>query len=288
MTGVQTCALPIFDPFDGKHNLQFEFSQIQDIASWLKTATIDTCIFNLETSYNAATDKKKAFLQVFWDEFNGKRGLNKFNLTLAQLLEKPLMERGLLEEFKEVIADMGGDWNNPSEAADLVDQALEMVVDAACELNPQLDHNSLYNHIDKRDYAISIERFGMELADYIKDKGEDYRLILLADEVSQFINKERDRYLNLQEIITKLSEACNNQVWVACTAQQDLSEIMDDCNIGDEKDKEGKIKGRFEVKVSLKGTQPEVITQKRILEKKPEVKTDLAAKIGRASCRERV
>ena len=141
------------------------------------------------------------------------------------------MERGLLEQFKEVIAEMGGDWNNPSEAADLVDQALEMVVDAACELNPQFDRNSLYNHIDKRDYAISIDRFGMELADYIKDKGEDYRLILLADEVSQFINKERDRYLNLQEIITKLSEACNNQVWVACTAQQDLSEIMDDCNI---------------------------------------------------------
>ena len=268
-------AVKEIDPFDGKHNLQFEFSQVQDIASWLKTATIDTCIFNLETSYNAATDKKKAFLQVFWDEFNGKRGLNKFNLTLAQLLEKPLMERGLLEQFKEVIAEMGGDWNNPSEAADLVDQALEMVVDAACELNPQFDRNSLYNHIDKRDYAISIDRFGMELADYIKDKGEYYRLILLADEVSQFINKER--YLNLQEIITKLSEACNNQVWVACTAQQDLSEIMDDCNIGEEKDKEGKIKGRFEVKVSLKGTQPEVITQKRILEKKPEVKTDLAA-----------
>ena len=42
---------------------------------------------------------------------------------------------------------------------------------------------------------------------------------------------------------------------------------MDDCNIAEEKDKEGKIKGRFEVKVSLKGTQPEVITQKRILDK---------------------
>ena len=58
---------------------------------------------------------------------------------------------------------------------------------------------------------------------------------------------------------------------MACTAQQDLSEIMDDCNIAQEKDKEGKIKGRFEVKVSLKGTQPEVITQKRILDKKEEV-----------------
>ena len=47
----------------------------------------------------------------------------------------------------------------------------------------------------------------------------------------------------------QLSEACQNKVWVACTAQQDLSEIMDDCNIAEEKDKEGKIKGRFEVKV---------------------------------------
>lgn len=270
-------AVKEIDPFDGKHNLQFEFSQMQDIALWLKKATIDTCIFNLETSYNAATDKKKAFLQVFWDEFNGKRGLNKFNLTLAQLLEKPLMERGLLDKFKEVIASMGGNWDNPNKAADLVDQELETVIDVAVELNPKFDRNSLYNHIDKRDYAISIERFGMELADYLKDKGEDYRLILLADEVSQFINKERDRYLNLQEIITKLSEACHNQVWVACTAQQDLSELMDDCNISEEKDKEGKIKGRFEVKVSLKGTQPEVITQKRILEKKEEVKPELAA-----------
>lgn len=264
------------DPMDDEHNLQFDRGQLRSIATWLQKATIDTCIFNLETSYNAQTDKKKAFLQVFWDEFNGKRGLNKFNLTLAQLLEKPLMERGLLDAFKERIADMGGNWDDPNEAADIVDQSLETVVEIAKELNPQFDAQALYNHIDKRDYAVSIERFGMELASYLDDKGEDYRLILLADEVSQFINKERDRYLNLQEIITKLSEACHNRVWVACTAQQDLSEIMDDCNINDEKDKEGKIKGRFEVKVSLKGTQPEVITQKRILEKKEEVKPILA------------
>ena len=136
-------AVKAIDPFDGKHNLQFDYSSMLDIAEWLKVATIDTCIFNLETSYNASSDKKKAFLQVFWDEFNGKRGLNKFNLTLAQLLEKPLMEKGLLDDFKQAIAELGGDWNNPNEAADLVDQALEMVVDAAVSLNPQFDRNSL-------------------------------------------------------------------------------------------------------------------------------------------------
>ena len=270
-------AVKAIDPLDEKHNIGFDYEQLLSIANWLKRATIDTCIFNLETSYDNSTDKKKAFLHVFWNEFNGKRGFNKFNITLAQNLEKPLQEKGVFEAFKERIAEEGGDWNDPGMAADLIDNELDWVLDIAKELAPTLSVDSIRERIIKRDTILSIDRFGMELASYLKDKGDDYRLILLADEVSQFINKERDRYLNLQEIITKLSEACQNKVWVACTAQQDLSEIMDDCNIAEEKDKEGKIKGRFEVKVSLKGTQPEVITQKRILDKKEAVKPDLEA-----------
>ena len=270
-------AVKAIDPLDEKHNLNFDYEELLSIANWLKRATIDTCIFNLETSYDNSTDKKKAFLHVFWNEFNGKRGFNKFNITLAQNLEKPLAEKGVFEAFKERIAEEGGDWNDPGMAADLIDNELDWVLDIAKELSPTLSVDSIRERIIKRDTNMSIDRFGMELASYLKDKGDDYRLILLADEVSQFINKERDRYLNLQEIITKLSEACDNKVWVACTAQQDLSEIMDDCHIAEEKDKEGKIKGRFEVKVSLKGTQPEVITQKRILDKKEEVKPELAA-----------
>ena len=268
-------AVKAIDPLDEKHNIGFDYEQLVSIANWLKKATIDTCIFNLETSYDNSTDKKKAFLHVFWNEFNGKRGFNKFNITLAQNLEKPLADKGVFEEFKARIAEEGGDWNDPGMAADLIDNELDWVLDIAKDLAPTLSVDSIRERIIKRDTTMSIDRFGMELSSYLKDKGDDYRLILLADEVSQFINKERDRYLNLQEIITKLSEACDNKVWVACTAQQDLSEIMDDCNIAEEKDKEGKIKGRFEVKVSLKGTQPEVITQKRILDKKDEVKADL-------------
>lgn len=270
-------AVKAIDPLDDKHDLSFDYEQLQSIANWLKRATIDTCIFNLETSYDNSTDKKKAFLHVFWNEFNGKRGFNKFNITLAQNLEKPLQEKGVFEAFKQHIAKEGGNWNDPGEAADLIDNELDWVLDIAKELAPTLSVDSIRERIIRRDTNMSIDRFGMELASYLKDKGDDYRLIFLADEVSQFINKERDRYLNLQEIITKLSEACENKVWVACTAQQDLSEIMDDCHIAEEKDKEGKIKGRFEVKVSLKGTQPEVITQKRILDKKEEVKPTLAS-----------
>lgn len=270
-------AISQIDPFDDKHQLSpdVDKSNVESLHHWMKSATIDTCIFNLETSYDNATDKKKAFLHVFWNEFNGKRGFNKFNISLAQHLEKPLQEKGVFEDFKKAIAEEGGDWNNPSTAADIIDNELDWALDLACELAPSLSKESIRERIIKRDTVISIERFAEELKGWLKDKGDNYRLILLADEVSQFINKERDRYLNLQEIITKLSEACDNKVWVACTAQQDLSEVMEDCHVDDVKDPEGKIRGRFEVKVSLKGTQPEVITQKRILDKKEDVREDL-------------
>lgn len=205
-------AVKAIDPLDDKHNLYFDYEQLLSICNWLKRATIDTCIFNLETSYDNSTDKKKAFLHVFWNEFNGKRGFNKFNITLAQNLEKPLQEKGMFEAFKQRIAEEGEDWNNPGTAADLIDNELDWVLDIAKELAPTLSVDSIRERIIKRDTNMSIDRFGMELASYLKDKGDDYRLILLADEVSQFINKERDRYLNLQEIITKLSEACDNKV----------------------------------------------------------------------------
>lgn len=262
-----------------KHNLQ-ALSDAKDnmpeIARWLENKSeVETRIFNLETSHDLIKGQKNSFLQVFWGEFNKQRGLNPHNLAMAQFLEKPLMELGVFEEFKRRMAEQGGDWSKPEKAAQIFVWKRKKVFDIVHDLAPELDTDSIAKAIDGNQLPMTIEFFGKELASWIATKGENYRLIMLADEVSQFINKEKDRYLNLQEIITYLSEVCHNQVWIACTAQQDLSEILDDCNIGEEKDHEGKIKGRFEVKVSLKGTKPEVITQKRLLDKKPQVKPAL-------------
>lgn len=258
-------AVEEIDPLDDKHNLEFTKEDLSAIVSWLKKATVDTCIFNLETSFDQSSSKKDAFLQVFWSEFNKLRGFNEFNITLAQSLEKPLQEKGVFEQFKQRIAEEGGDWT--VDAADIIDNELQWVLDIASELAPTLDTESIRQRIINRDTNMSIKNFARELNSYLESRGENYRLIMLVDEVSQFINKERDRYLNLQEIITHLSEACGNKVWIACTAQQVLSEVIDDCNVSEGVANMGKILGRFEVKVSLKGTQPEVITQKRILDK---------------------
>lgn len=261
------------DPLDDKHNLEFDVQELKDIAKWLKTATVDNCIFNLETSYDQSTDKRESFLQVFWSEFNKLRGFNEFNITLAQNLEKPLSEKGVFDEFKALIAEEGGDWTK--DGADLIDNELDWVLEIAKKVMPTLAVDNIRERIIRRDYHMSIESFARELKSWLDSKGDNYRLILLVDEVSQFINDDRDRYLNLQEIITRLSEACDNKVWIACTAQQDLSEVINNAKVAQGRESMGKIMGRFEVKVSLKGTQPEVITQKRILDKKESAKKPL-------------
>lgn len=255
------------DPLnDLDHSISFTLSELQDLHRWVKKAEIATCIFNLETSDNASRSRDESFLHVFWNEFNGYRGLNKFNLFLAQLLEKPLQEKGVFAEFKRRMSEeCGANWEDYNEAADVIDQELDMVLDLACELAPTLSRDSIRERLIRRDITISIERFAAELKAFLADKSPDYRLILLADEVSQFINKQRDRYLNLQELITVISEKCDNRVWIACTAQQDLREVTEDVGIHGED--VGKIMGRFQVKVSLAGTKAEVITQKRILDK---------------------
>lgn len=271
-------AIEAIDPMDSTHKLDPEVdkSSIRDIIDWLKSAQIETRMFNLETSYDNATDRKTAFIHVFWNELNRLRGFNNFNLSLAQHLEKPLAQRGKFEEFKQLILEETGiDWNNANDAADIVDNETDVVLDIAKQLVPTLSVESIKERIIKRDTTVSIEKFSQELASYIADKGENYRLIMFADEVSQFINKERDRYLNLQEIVTKVAEATEKKIWFACTAQQELEEVMDDCDIHEGRDSEGKIRGRFEVKVSLKGSSTEYITQKRILDKKDEVTDDL-------------
>ena len=266
------------DPMDSSHKLDPEIDRnsVADIIEWVKEAEIDTCMFNLETSYDNSTDRKTAFIHVFWNELNRMRGFNNFNLSLAQHLEKPLAQRGKLEEFKrEILEETGVDWNNANDAADIVDNETDIVLEIAKQLVPSLTIESVRERIIKRDTTVSIEKFAQELASFIKEKGENYRLIMFADEVSQFINKERDRYLNLQEIVTKVPEMTDKKIWFACTAQQELEEVMDDCDIHEGRDSEGKIRGRFEVKVSLKGSSTEYITQKRILDKKDEVKEDL-------------
>lgn len=240
-------------------------TEITDIRRWLSTADIRTILFNIGTVHNANTSATNTFVEVFWNEFNRFRGYNQFNLSLAQFLEKTLDEAGRFDDFKAALAEDGFDWS--LQASDLAQTELDYVLERAQALHPSLSVGAVRERIEKNDFVISVERLKNEIKLYIRDKGPHFRLVFFVDEVSQFINNHKGLLLHLQEIATGLHDASEGKVWVACTSQQSLSEIVSASQISQTTDEYGKIMGRFEIQVRLGNTTPEYITKVRLLEK---------------------
>lgn len=252
-------------------------SELQDLKNWyVNKAEVEMVMFNIGDVHDANADKSNTFTSIFWNQFNAKRGYNSFNLPLAQYLEKALDDDGKFEEFKEYVKSKGYDWerNISRFAAGRLDLALQM----AKEVDPALAIDVIRKRIVDNDINISVEAFAAEMKEYLDQKANrNFRILFFVDEVSQFIGEHRDLLLQLQSLVKRLDEVCESQVWISCTAQQTLEDVVQ--NVGgsttNPEDEVGKILGRFEVRASLQGTSPEYITQKRILDKKGEVEIQL-------------
>ena len=252
----------------------YTLGDVIEISNWLrKSAQVDVIMFNIGSIHNVRGDYATTFVESFWNQFNQFRGYNSFNIALAQHFEKVLDEAGKFDEFKAEVKKNRADWD--TQASSLAVSRLDNILQIGKQLVPDLSVDVVREYIKSGKAVISVQTFCQELKEYIDKQGHDYRLLFLADEVSQFINDNKGLLLQLQEIVTRLHETCNDKVWVGCTAQQDLSQILSACNITETTEDYGKIMGRFEVKVSLEGTQPEYITQKRILDKNGEGMSEL-------------
>ena len=261
------------DLFDSSSKLNVNNREIADLKRWYDDAEVETIIFNAQDVTGASKD----FTRIFFNKFNELRGYNSYNIPLALLLEKYLDERGFFDAFKKQLQEEERfDWD--AEAPDIVSNELNTALRVAKSVAPTLDTEALrFTLLNPETYLINIENFAGEIREYIQKKDNDnYRLVFLVDEVSQFINLNRDLLLDLQSIIERISEQCNRQAWIACTAQQTIDSLADDLNIQKTSDEYGKIMGRFETRVSLESTDPAYITKKRILDKKPEVELQLA------------
>jgi hypothetical protein len=91
---------------------------------------------------------------------------------------------------------------------------------------------------------VSVESFAAEMKEYIDAKNNrNFRLLFFVDEVSQFIGQHRDLLLQLQSLVKRLDEVCESKVWIACTAQQTLEEVVSNVggNATNPEDEVGKI-----------------------------------------------
>lgn len=240
--------------------------EINDLKRWYEQAEIEDILFNAQDVSKANRDNT-TFTNIFFNMFNECRGFNAYNIPLAILFEKYMAEKGAFEQFKAKLEEEEGfEWS--TEAADVVSNELDTVLRVAKECVPVLDIESLKAALlNKETYHIDTRKLAIEINDYIKSKGSNYRLLFLVDEVSQFVNTNKEVLLDLQTIIERISLDCNRQVWIACTAQQTIESVAAETGVTTTDDAYGKIMGRFETRVSLESTDPAYITQKRILDK---------------------
>lgn len=239
-------------------------SEIVDIIQWLKKADVDDIAFNFGDEDNKNEEEDKSFVHVFWRMFHKFRGYNRESLAIGHYLERVLDEAGKLEEFKKRLENLNIDWDDALSSY-LSDP--DTIMDVARELKPKLNVDAIRNRIDNNDLDASVSNFCDTLSKYIKTKGNQYRLIFFADEASQYIDGRKNVLLQLQQLSATLETKCGDKVWIICTAQQGLEEVLDECHVDKKSDEFGNIIDRFPVRVSLEEVNSTYITQKRFLEK---------------------
>ena len=123
---------------------------------------------------------------------------------------------------------------------------------------------------DKTTTEISIAQLVEDMKAYVDTKPANFRLLFMIDEVGQYVGTDTDMLLNLQSLTEKIGSECEGKIWVICTGQEAIDEI-----IKVRADEFSRIQARFKTRLSLSSSSVDEVIQKRILKKKPEATTDL-------------
>ena len=256
-----------YDAMGSGANENITTSNLKLLQKRVASSHCDNIMFNVEDETDDGSEER--LTRIFLNMFNKFRGYNSDDIPLAILLEKQLDKKGVFKDFKVRVEEVTG-FNWETDAADAAAFQLDDVLDIAKEFHPAIDKVSLHAKLSNPDsFKIGINATLIpELKAFLKEKDENYRLLFLVDEVSQYVGSNKEILLNFQNIIERVSDDCNNQVWIACTAQQTLDEVsVGTDGVADVQDEFGKILGRFDTRISLQSNDASYITQRRVLDK---------------------
>jgi hypothetical protein len=240
--------------------------EVRQIRSALGGMTVDPIMFNIKTVADDDVDDRSV-TRVFYNRLNAFRGYNKSNLQIARF-EKMLDQQGNLEAFKDAFKQRTGDpWTEKANQS--VAFNLDKVLAAADEV-ADIDTSSARATLEAQP-SVSTDELIDEMESFLRDKPDDYRLVYLVDEVSQYTEGKPDLLLDLQTIVEQVGDRLGNRVWIACTAQQALERLVDSAQEHQQADYSfGKIMGRFETYLPLESQSADQIARKRVLDKSPE------------------
>lgn len=226
----------------------------------------ETILFNIDKESSINKDKT-AVLRVFAKVFYDKLGFFGDNLKVA-LLERYIDQEGKTEQFRRVFEEKKGkSWLECRRAFAFHGKA---VIPALMETLDISEEDAKAWFADKSSTDYSIAQFVDDVKAYVATKPADYRLLFMADEVGQYVGTDTDLLLNLQSLVENLGSECRGKVWVVCTGQEAIDEI-----IKVRADEFSRIQARFGTRLSLSSSSVDEVVQKRILKKTPEASQNL-------------
>lgn len=226
----------------------------------------DTILFNIDIEGSINKDKT-AVLRVFAKMFYNYLGFYGENLKVAKL-EQFIEKRGKTEEFRRVFEEKnGGAWTESRDAFAFFEDDIVETLKEVLGMSEDAARN-WFNGTET--VETSIAQLVSEMKEYVNTKPDDFRLLFMVDEVGQYVGGDTDMLTNLQSLVEKIGNECGGKIWVVCTGQEAIDEI-----IKARVDEFSRIQARFKTRLSLTSSSADEVIQKRILKKKPEVEPAL-------------
>lgn len=208
-------------------------------------------------------DGGNAVLKVFSKMFFNHCGFYGENLKIA-LMEQYIDSLGKTREFRDNIKELTGKPWETMRKAILFKRAY--VITALAKTLDISENDALEWINDKEHIDYSVVRFVEDVKAYVRRQPKDYRLLFMVDEVGQFVADNKEKLLNLQNIVEEIGSKCKGKVWVVCTGQEAVDGLVK-VNVN----AFSRILDRFKTRLALSSSAVDEVIQKRLLKKKPAV-----------------
>lgn len=226
----------------------------------------DTILFNIDIEGSINKDKT-AVLRVFAKMFYNYLGFYGENLKVAKL-EQFIAKRGKTEEFRRIFEEKNGaSWLESRDAFAFFEDDVVETLQQVLGMSESAAKN-WFNGTET--VEMSIAQLVSEIKEYVNSQPADFRLLFMIDEVGQYVGGDTDLLINLQSLVEKIGSECEGKVWVVCTGQEAIDEI-----IKARENEFSRIQARFKTRLSLSSASADEVIQKRILLKTPEAEKDL-------------
>ncbi|MGN8764363.1 BREX system P-loop protein BrxC [Hornefia butyriciproducens] len=226
----------------------------------------ETILFNIDIEGFSNKDNT-AVLKVFAKMFYNHLGFLGEDLKVAKL-EQFVAKQGKTDDFRRVFEEKNGaPWVETRESFGFFEDDVVETLEEVLGMSETAARN-WFNGTETAE--ISIAQLVSEIKEYVDSKPKNFRLLFMVDEVGQYVGTDTNLLLNLQSLVEKVGSECSGKVWIVCTGQEAIDEI-----IRVRIDEFSRIQARFKTRLSLSSSAVDEVIQKRLLTKKSEAKTVL-------------